>query len=347
MATAPRTTISDVARSAGVSPAAVSKVLNNGYGVSPAMRERVTRAIDQLGYRPSSAARALRGRSNSLGLLADVRSPSVVRILDGIETALDGTAFDIVIGTAGTSVDRQQRCVEAMLNRSVGGLILVAPTLAYSELEKIGADIPLVLIGRHGGGRAFDTVVDDDAAGARLAVEHLVSLGHSRIAHISMPTGGLRRPSVLPQTARYDGYLAAMHEHGLQPDILTTDFSDEAGYKGAVAALDRGDPPTAIVAGTDLMALGVLRAAHERGLRVPEDLSIVGADNISVGDLPQIALTTIDPSGEMNGATAARLLQERIDGRTKPITHSIAPSLIVRGTTGAPTVEGTGEQATN
>ncbi|MEU1970874.1 LacI family DNA-binding transcriptional regulator [Microbacterium sp. NPDC019599] len=347
MATAPRATISDVARSAGVSPAAVSKVLNNGYGVSPAMREKVTTAIAELGYRPSSAARSLRGRSHSLGVIADVRSLSVVRVLDGIESTLDGSALDILIGPAGPSPEKQQRGVEAMLNRGVDGLILVAPGLSHDTLETIGASVPMVLIGRHGAGRGFDTVVDDDAAGSALAVEHLVGLGHTRIAHISMPTAGLRRPSVLPQTARADGYLAAMKQHGIEPDLVVTEYTEDGGYRGALLAIDRDRPATAIFAGTDTVALGVLRAAHERGLKVPGDLSVVGADNIAVGDLPQIALTTIDPSGETNGATAARLLRERIDGRTKPITHSIAPSLIVRGTTGAPTAEGTDEQGTN
>ncbi|NED55576.1 LacI family transcriptional regulator, partial [Micromonospora aurantiaca] len=122
----------------------------------------------------------------------------------------------------------------------------------------------------------------------------------------------------------------------LTPDVITTDYTEEGGYKGALMALNREDPATAIFAGTDTVALGVLRAAHELGLRIPQDLSVIGADNIPVSALPQISLTTIDPSGTLNGSTSSRLLRERIDGRTKPVTYAITPSLIVRKTTAPP-----------
>ncbi|NEA28481.1 LacI family DNA-binding transcriptional regulator [Actinomadura bangladeshensis] len=332
----PRVTIRDVAQRAGVSQAAVSKVLNDGYGVSPAMRRKVLRAIEELGYRPRVAARAMRGRSHTVGVLADIRAPIVAQIVEGIEEELLDSSLEILLAPVGTAPERQQRAIDAMINRSVDGLILIVPGLSYEALDALGRSIPTVLIGRHGGGRHFDSVMDDDVAGAWLAVEHLAGQGHTRISHIAMPMGDLRRPSVLPQTAREDGYTQAMRDHGLTPDVITTDYTEEGGYKGALMALNREDPATAIFAGTDTVALGVLRAAHELGLRIPQDLSVIGADNIPVSALPQISLTTIDPSGTLNGSTSSRLLRERIDGRTKPVTYAITPSLIVRKTTAPP-----------
>lgn len=330
-----RATIRDVAKSAGVSPAAVSKVLNEGYGVSTQMRQRVLQVVEELGYRPSAAARSLRGRSHTIGVLADIRSPIVAQVVDGIEDEIAKSSLDVLLSPVGGN-DNEQRRIDAMLNRNVEGLILIAPNLAHDALEALGASVPTVLIGRHGGGRTFDSVMDDDLAGATLAVEHLVELGHRRIAHITMKQGKLRRPSVLPHTARNDGYERTMKERGLEPSIIVTEYTEDGGYRGALTALAQDPPPTAIFAGTDVVALGVLRATHELGLTVPGDLSIVGADNLPIGALPQISLTTIDPSGRLNGSTSARLLRERIEGREKPITHAITPSLVVRGSTAPP-----------
>lgn len=334
--TGPRVTIRDVARAAGVSPAAVSKVLNDGYGVSAAMREKVLSAVAELEYRPNAAARAMRGRSYTIGVVADIRAPIVAQIVEGIEQGLRESSLDILLAPVDKTPERHRSGIDTMLNRNLDGLILIAPSLSRTELETLGQSIPTVLVGRHGGGRQFDSVLDDDAAGAGLAVEHLVGLGHERIAHIAMPMGKFRRPSVLPQTARQDGYVTTMRDHALEPEVITTDYTEEGGYEGALAALRRDVPATAIFAGTDLVALGVLRAAHELGLRVPEDVSVVGADNIPVGALPQISLTTIDPAGRLNGSTGAGLLRERIDGRRNPVTHAITPSLVVRGTTAPP-----------
>ncbi|WAL74667.1 LacI family DNA-binding transcriptional regulator [Kitasatospora sp. YST-16] len=332
----PRVTIRDVAHAAGASMASVSKALNDGYGVSAAMREKVLQAAADLGYRPNPAARAMRGRSHTVGIVADIGAPIVAQITEGVQEGLDGSSLDIVLAPAGNTPERQRHSIDAMLDRNVDGLILVVPTVPYAVLDAFGQATPTVVIGRHGGGRHFDSVMDDDAAGAGLAVEHLADLGHRRISHIAMPMGRLRRPSVLPQTAREDGYVASMRAHGLEPHILTTDYSEEGGHAGALAALGSESPPTAIFAGTDTAALGVLRAAHELGLRVPQDLSVIGADNLPVGALPQISLTTIDPAGKLNGSTSAKLLRERIDGRRNPVTYAISPSMVVRSTTAPP-----------
>lgn len=332
-----RPTITDVAHEAGVSVSAVSKVLCDSYGVSDAMREKVNRAIEVLGYRPQAGARAMRGKTFTIGVvLADIRSPWAPVVIEGVEDELSGTPYEVVIGPGGPTPDQQMRSVQALLDRQVDGLVLLSPSAPLQGLEELARTIPLVVIARHGPARGFDSVVDDDVAGAALMVDHLVGLGHTSIAHISHPSGGLRRPSVLSHTARADGYIAAMKRHGLEPVVITTSYTEDGGYQGALEALRLEDRPTAIFAGADIAAMGVLRAAHELGLRVPEDLTVTGYDNTDAAAWPMVSLTTVDQSGRLTGAVSARMLMERIDGRTSPVTFSVSPSLIVRSTSATP-----------
>lgn len=329
-----RVTIQDVAREAGVSVSAVSKVVRDAYGVSEGMREKVTAAIDALGYRPHTGARAMRGRSYSVGvMLIELTSPFQPQIINGITAQFEPTPYQEILIAAGTSPDRQKRSIEALIDRQVDGLIVIAPWMEQAWLEKLGASLPTVVLARHGGSGTFDTIVGDDFEGARLMVDHLVALGHRRIVHTSQPSGGLERPYVLSHTPRLDGYEETMRRHGLEPDVIVTSYSEEGGYEAARQALARPIPPTAIFAGADIAALGVLRAAEELGLRVPEDLSVAGYDNIYMSTIGRISLTTIDQSAQLTGSRSARLLLERIDGRTQPVHYLIAPRLVARGTT--------------
>jgi LacI family transcriptional regulator len=332
-----RATIQDVAAAAGVSVSAVSKVVRDAYGVSPQMRAKVTAAIEQLGYRPNAGARAMRGRSYTVGVvMVELTSPFQPEVAQGISHELRGTPFQEVIVAAGTTAaDRQKRCIEALLDRRVDGLILIAPWLDAAWIEDLAARVPTVAVALHGPGENFDTVVDDDFLGARLMVDHLVELGHRRIVHTGMPPAkGLKRPFLLSHSARQDGYEMAMRSQGLQPDVITTFYSEEGGYTAAIEALNRREPPTAIFAGADVAALGVLRAAEERGLRVPEDLSVAGYDNIYASTINRVSLTTVDQTGEMTGSVSARLLLERIEGRTQPVRYVVAPRLVPRSTSG-------------
>jgi len=329
-----RVTIQDVAREAGVSVSAVSKVVRDAYGVSDGMREKVTAAIDALGYRPHTGARAMRGRSYTVGvMLIELSSPFQPQIIDGITAELEHTPYQEILIAGGPSPERQKRSIEALIDRQVDGLIVIAPWMEQAWLEKLGASLPTVVLARHGGSGTFDTIVDDDFEGARLMVDHLVALGHRRIVHTSQPSGGLERPYVLSHTPRLDGYEETMRRHGLEPDVIVTSYSEEGGYQAARQALARPVPPTAIFAGADIAALGVLRAAEELGLRVPEDLSVAGYDNIYMSTIGRISLTTIDQSAQLTGSRSARLLLERIDGRTQPVHYLIAPRLMARGTT--------------
>jgi LacI family transcriptional regulator len=332
-----RVTIQDVARSAGVSVSAVSKVVRDAYGVSPQMRSRVTAAIDELGYRPHAGARAMRGRAFTIGVvLVDFTSPYQAEVAQGATDELYGSSFQSILVAAGTDAEAHQRAAEALIDRQADGLILIAPFTSHDWLEGLGSRVPVVVVGRHGPSTNYDTVSGDDIEGARLVVDHLVALGHRRITFIAHPSIGVERPFVMSHTAREDGYEAAMGRHGIDPEVIVTSWTEQGGYQAAIEALDRSVPPTAIFAGADIAALGVLRAAEERGIRVPQDLSVAGYDNIYVSTIGRVALTTVDQAGPLTGSVSARMLLQRIDNsRSQPIHYMLPPRLEVRRTTTA------------
>ena len=333
-----RVTIADVARHAGVSTAAVSKVLRNAYGVSADMSQRVRSSMAELGYRPHAAARGLRGRSFTIGLLLDnIRNPFYGDLLDGITDALTKTDFQVLVGSGGLGAQDQSRIADAMIDRAMDGLILVAPSMSRSQVIAVAKTIPTVVVGHHDTADEHDSVVDDDRAGAALVVDHLVALGHRRIAHTSTTLRGGQWTGRLAQV-RSDGYRQAMHRHGLDEAVTIADksYSEEGGYQAGRELLGRPGRPTAIFAGADFAALGVLRAAYELGLRIPADLSLVGYDNTTFAASAAINMTSVDQAGHDMGATAARLLCERMDGRSRSVLSSTAPQLVVRNTTGPP-----------
>lgn len=329
-----RATIRDVAVAAGVSTSAVSKVLRSASGVSPQMRARVADAIDELNYRPHAGARGMRGTSFTVGvMITEFSSPFQPEIADAISTALADTRYQEILVSGGTDPARQRGSLEALFDRQVDGLIVIAPWTSQAWLEDLGGDIPTVAVARHGSSRRFDTVVSDDRRGAQLIVEHLARLGHTRIAYTGHPSGGLRGQHVLSHTERQRGYEAAMRELGLRPEVVVTSYTEAGGYEAAQQLLDRADAPTAIFAGADIAAMGVLRAAEDRGLRVPHDLAVAGYDDISVAGMARVGLTTVNQSAQDTGHASARLLLERIAGRTEPVHVVISPHLIVRSTT--------------
>jgi LacI family transcriptional regulator len=333
-----RVTMADVARHAGVSTAAVSKVLRNAYGVSAEMSQRVRSSMTELGYRPHAAARSMRGRSFTIGLLLDnIRNPFYGDFLDGVTDALAKTDFQVLVGSAGFTAQSQSRLADAMIDRAMDGLILVAPSMSRSQVIAVAKTIPTVVIGHHDTGDEYDSVVDDDLAGATLVVDHLVALGHRRIAHASA-TARAGQWTRRPEQVRSDGYRQAMHRHGLDDAVAvaSTSYSEEGGYQAGRELLSGPHRPTAIFAGADFAALGVLRAASELGLRIPDDLSLAGYDNTTLAASAPINLTSVDQAAHDLGATAARLLGERMDGRSRSVLTSTTPRLIIRSTTGPP-----------
>lgn len=338
MVSARRVTIVDVARHANVSTTAVSKVLRNAYGASPAMQAKVRQAIEELGYRPNAAARSLRGQTYTIGvMLPDLRNPFFPDILDGVNEHLRDTEYHVLLGTSCNDEPGERTVIDAMVDRGMDGIILIAPVTPSAGLEEIAATVPTVVVGRHSQSTRYDTVTDDDLAGAALVVNHLADLGHRHIAHIEHTETDPTRIAEMPNAVRAEGYRRAMHDRGLEIDIVSTTYTQEGGHLGTRRLLDRPNLPTAIFAGADIVAMGALEALSEAGLTVPGDISLAGYDNTSIAALGPISLTSVDQAGHRIGANAARLLLERLTDRTRPATQiKLAPTLVPRRTTATP-----------
>ncbi|MFJ9173747.1 LacI family DNA-binding transcriptional regulator [Streptomyces sp. NPDC102360] len=334
-----RVTITDVAQHAGVSTTAVSKVLRNAYGVSAAMQEKVRASMRELDYRPHAAARGMRGRTYTIGVLLDnIRNSFFADILDGIQGQLDNSDYTVMIGAAGFGADAQAKIIRSMVDRQMDGLILIAPGTTRSEVLHTAQGTPTVVIGHHDASGVHDSVADADAAGAALVVDHLVGLGHRDIALVSSPGTRASQWHHTPEIELTSGYAAAMERHGLaaQARVCKAAYSDDGGYKAGISLLAGKDRPTAIMAGADVAALGVWRAAHELGLQVPRDVSIAGYNNTALADLATVRMTSVDQAGHDMGSTAARLLIERVEGRRdSAVQTTMTPRLMVRGSTAA------------
>ena len=330
---AKRATIQDVADRAGVSRAAVSKVIRNAYGISRDMRARVERAMTELDYRPQMAARALRGRTYMLGvLLPDIHNPFFPDILDGVTHALRGTQYQPFLGVRPSVEATERGLIETMFDSKIDGFILISPVLGHDYLQRLAAISPTVLIGRHDRNGGFDTVNNDDQRGAQLAVEHLIEQGHQQIAFLDLEP--LADAPFNPARFRRRGYERAMRAHGLQRFIQSQESSgntdsdrDRLSARRLLTAKER---PTAVFAWTDAAALALMSAAHELGMRIPQDVAVVGYDNSRLCGLAQISLTSIDQDAHKLGAQAAAMLVERIEGRRKDQHFVTPPKLVVR-----------------
>jgi DNA-binding LacI/PurR family transcriptional regulator len=332
-----RSTIQDVADLAGVSRAAVSKVLRNAYGLSDEMRQKVEAAMAALNYRPQMAARGLRGRTYSLGvLLPDMRNPFFPDILDGIFSALKTTQYQPVLGVRPAMDATEEQIVNMLLDRKIDGFVMIAPRLDDAFLKQVTASVPTVMIGQHNRNQGYDTINNDDEKGAQLVVEHLHGLGHRSIAYVGldMDDVGLTNSTSL----REKGYIAAMTERGLADEIRIVRSSHFLGpdydYQIARELLSSDDRPSALFVWTDSVAFKIMAVAHNLGIRIPEDLSIVGYDNIQQASLPQLSLTSIDQSGRLLGEKSAQMLIERIDGRSREEHFIVPPRLDVKRSSG-------------
>jgi DNA-binding LacI/PurR family transcriptional regulator len=327
-------TIIDVAKRAGVSKSLVSLVMRNSPNVSEARRTAVLKAAEDLGYRPNALARGLvQGRTYTIGvLLSDLHNPFFAEIVDGIEETISLSQHRALLGTGNRDPHREARTVEAMLERQMDGVILVSPAVSKGEISTVAQNTPLVLVGRRVRDQTLDCVVNDDFAGAVLAVEHLAELGHRRIAHISGGSGAGAR-------ARLRGYRHAMQRLDLErhAQVATGTYTDQGGYHGALRLLDTEPPPTAIFASNDFAALGALTAISEAGLSVPEDVSLIGYDNTYLAALSSISLSSVNQPRREMGTIATRLLLERIEARrAESRLEVLMPTLIARSTSAPP-----------
>lgn len=327
-----RPAISDVAELAGVSRAAVSKVIRDAYGVSPAMRERVEAAIAQLNYRPRTSARAMRGASFTLGIeLPHLGNEFFTQIVRGATTELQGTGYNLIIAPSLGNASGVP-ALESLADRQVDGIIAISPDVTPEWLERLAEFVPLVMIGRHDDPEHYDTVVNDDEAGTRDLMAHLIDQGHTSIAHLTIRTATDPDYVTTPHAIRLRTYLAIMAGAGLAPEVVYTSPFETDARAAARQLLSRPTPPSAVFAGNDTLAVGVLSVVAEFGLD-PESIAVVGYDDVDLAGHGLVSLTTMDQNGDEMGAVAVRLLLERIAAGGPPRRHVITPALRVRRST--------------
>lgn len=327
-----RVTIREVAEDAGVSVAAVSKVLRDAYGVSDALRAKVRESMERLGYRPHAAARGMRGQTYTLGImLPDLRNPFFADIMTGINAALERTQYQPLLGVSQSAISIEEALADAMIDRQMDGLIFIGPRLTTEGLVSTASRIPTVVIGFHKpDAKEFDTVNNDDFLGAQLVVRHLVETGHRRITMLSLK---LDPPDMVAVTGQRElGYRKAMAEAGLGEhiNVIRAQQMLREAQVTARHLLEAPHRPDAIFCWTDFIALEVISVARELGLNVPGDVAVVGYDNTMFCDFAQNSLTSIDQSGELLGLQAARLLIERIKGRREAEHFLVTPRIVAR-----------------
>lgn len=327
-----RPTIHDVAARSGMSKSLVSLALRGSPNVSEASRAAIVKAAAELGYRPNAAARSLAvRRSHTIGVLVlDLHNPVFAEILDGVQSEFRAQGFTTMLISGGDDPQVQQSEIDTLMQFQVEGLILISHRLTESTLRALALEVPTVVVTRDDiRVPRLDTVSNDDIAGAERAIDFLVSLGHSRIAFL---TGGLNPVSL----RREDGYRRAMARHGLDQfiEVVPGGLTDAAGYAAASVAL--ATRPTALFVVNDIAALGAIAAIEEAGLRVPDDISVIGYDGIALGGLRSVNLTTIGQPLDELGRRAAQQILHRIEHPQAREQHVLVESeLIERGTTAA------------
>mgnify|MGYP001199837786 FL=1 len=330
-----RITIRTVAEHAGVSVAAVSKVLRNAYGVSADMRAKVEASIGALNYRPSAAARGMRGQTYTIGvIMADINNPFYPQIFEGINDGLSGTQYIPLIGLGRSVATIETTIVNAMVDRQMDGIIMIGQRLNTPGLNEVAGSLPIVVVAHHEPtATAFDTVNNDDELGGRLVVEHLLAQGYKRPAMITLSRSQIGRVDVSDR--REKGFAKAMQAAGLghYVHIEAAEAELEDVTATVQALLERPDPPDALFGWADYYALEVLSAVRTLGYRVPEDIGVIGYDNSEPCAFTQNNLTSIDQSGREIGRQSVRLLLERIGGRTTAEHFITTPKVSVRGST--------------
>jgi LacI family transcriptional regulator len=343
---AERPTIRELARLSGVSIGTVSRALNGYADVRPETRERIIRLAEELDYTPSASARTLvTQRSHVVGVFLDtgeghpdLQHPFFHDVLVGVQETAGAAGFDLLLFATeqpGNGYGKHSY-VKRCRHHNVDGVVLMGVDHNDDEVRRLTASsIPTVGVDVELDGQATGYVSSDNVDGAAQAVDHLARLGHRRIATIHGPV------DTLAGLDRLRGYRQALDAAGLayrDEYVCPGDFYVESGERAAAALLALPEPPTAIVAASDLMAVGALRAAADAGLRVPTDLSVVGFDDIMLAAHLQPGLTTLRQDKTGLGTAAARALLERISGTPEdpPAAVTLPTELVVRGTTAPP-----------
>ncbi|MGG1691812.1 LacI family DNA-binding transcriptional regulator [Heyndrickxia ginsengihumi] len=322
--------IADVAKMANVSTATVSRVISNAGTVKKETANKVLEAIDKLNYKPNVLARQLRRLETQtiLVVIPDITNTFFSNVLRGIESVATAYGYQVLLGDAQNIVERERSYLDNLGQRKADGVILLTARTDQKVLEELSEQYPVVLACEYYEGSNLPTVSIDNISSARKATEYLISLNHKKIAHISGPL------KVVVGRDRLKGFHQAMAHHGLPIESLLVqegDFSYESGFNLMKKLLMLDEIPTAVFAANDEMAMGAIKAAKAKGIRVPDDLSVIGFDDIKFASIFEPALTTIaQPTFEI-GKKAMELLLKLINNEElEKDQFMLADKLIVR-----------------
>lgn len=330
-------TMRDVAERAGVSVTTVSHVVNETRPVSDELRERVLAAMDELGYQPNRLARSLRRReTHTIGMIVpDSANPFFAEVARGIEDTSFEQGYNVILCNSDGDLAKELLYTNVLAEKQVDGILFVAAGESSEHIRALQVRrMPLVVVDRDIPGVTVDSVLTDNGYGGWLATRHLIDLGHRRIGCITGPS------DVTPSAERVTGYWRALSQSGISVDgglVVRGDFQYAGGYQAVHQLLSMDDPPTAIFACNDLMAIGAISAALKLGRKVPTNLSVVGFDDVRLASFANPPLTTIaQPKYEM-GVMAATMLLERMHDRDMPPRRQmLATSLLIRQSTAPP-----------
>lgn len=326
--------MSDVAKMANVSTATVSRVLRSPDSVKEDTRNKVLCAIETLNYQPNMVARQFRTKKTKtiLVVVPDITNPFFSKVLRGIEHTAVQNGYQVILGDTENDEIRESEYLDLLRQKQADGGVLLTARMNRKNLEEIAEQFPVVLACEYVDGLNVPTVSIDNISSAKKATEHLINLGHKRIAHISGPV------SVVLSRDRMKGYRQAMvyHELPIEPVFMQEgDFSFESGYNQMLKFLALENPPSAVFAASDEMAVGAVKAARSNGLRVPEDLAVVGFDNIELGSIVEPGITTIEQPKYQIGNMAMELLVKLIDQEELQKNQSVLEDkLIIRDSCG-------------
>ena len=325
--------LQDVAEHAGVSMKTVSNVVRDYAHVSPQMRERVQRAIDELGYRPNIMGRRLAtGRTGLLALaFADVTLPYFAELARVVADEAERREYRVLLEQTEGTIEGERAVVSAGESGLVDGMIFQPSVMNSAELAQSRTDIPLVVLGENAAPLTVDRIMIDNVEAARIATQHLLSQGRTRIAFAGHEGSGPSRTSLL----RIAGYQQALEDAGLTADpqllIASTAVSAGSAVQAVGAAIDSGLRFDGLVCRDDLAAIGALRALQERDFRVPEDVAVTGWDNTPMTAVTYPSITSIAPDMRALASRAVDMLLERVSGFDGMGRHELAPfSLVVR-----------------
>lgn len=326
----PSIKLEDVARKAGVSRSLASLALRGDPGVSPERRDHILKIAEELRYRPNIAARNLASiQSRAIGILiGDLLNPFEALLARNADAAARRSGYESVVSINGMTDSAALVSARALMDQRVAGIILIGAPKQTEVIARISKKLPTVYIGRDLSSFGVDSVCTDDALGARMATEHLASLGHKLIAHVNGGSGAGAQ-------MRVKGYRQALKDKGLTANIIPGEYSIDAGSKAVDALIGQKARPTAIFTANDMVAIGAINRLAQVGLRVPEDVAVVGYDDIPLASSESISLTTIRQRVDLLIDLGIDALFQRMQDPERPIAnHVTPPELIVRRSSG-------------